>query len=124
MSFTGGEVSSLLDHFFGADSDSERVRQFWYSPNDAVSEADQTLKLDLSQPEIHSIAMAMTESVRLATAQSVTQRKRSEKRVERSIRSMKSAFQVQIVLHNVMFYLGVILIVASVVFAFRGNSLA
>ena len=124
MSFTSREVSALLDYFFGSASNSERVRQFWYSPKDAVNEATQTLRLDLSQPEINSIAIAMTESVRLATAQSVTQRKRSEQRVERSIRSMKSAFQVQIVMHNVMFYLGVSLIVAAVIFAFRGNSLA
>lgn len=122
MNSISRKVSTLLDYFFGSGSHSERVEQFWYSPKDALHEAIQTLGLALSQDEINSIATVMTESVRLATAQSVTQRKRSEQRVERSIRSMKSAFQVQIVMHNVMFYLGVSLIVAAVVCAFQGNS--
>jgi ABC-type multidrug transport system fused ATPase/permease subunit len=117
-------VSVLLDYLFGPNSHSERVEQFWYSPNDALHDANQTLRLDLSRDEITPIVTVITESVRMATAQSVTQRKRSEQRVERSIRSMKSAFRVQIVMHNVMFYLGVSLIMAAVVSAIKGHSLA
>jgi hypothetical protein len=124
MSFTSREMGRLLDYVFGDSSNAERVRLFWYSPKDSLNEAIETLELAISQEEINSIALVMTESVRLATTQSITQRKRSEQRVERSIRSMKSAFQVQIVMHNVMFYLGVSLIVTAVVCAFQGNSLA
>lgn len=121
MTISSKKVRTLLDYLLGPASNSERVRQFWYSPGDAIREADDALALGLSGEEIGSIAIVITEGIRLATEQSVLQQKRSEQRIERSIRSMKSSFRVQIVMHNVMFYLGATLVVASMVFAFLGK---
>lgn len=52
------------------------------------------------------------------------QKKRAEGRVEKSISDMKLAFKLSIYMHNVMFYLGVALVVFGIFGAFYGKTLA
>lgn len=52
------------------------------------------------------------------------QKKRAEKRVEKSISDMKLAFNLVICMHNVMFYLGVALVIVGILGAFYGKTLA
>lgn len=51
------------------------------------------------------------------------QKGRAERRIDKSIQAMKLAFRLTLVMHNVMFYLGVALVVIGVISAFSGRSL-
>jgi hypothetical protein len=52
------------------------------------------------------------------------QKRRAEGRVKRSISDMKLAFNLVICMHNVMFYLGVALVIVGILGAFYGKTLA
>lgn len=52
------------------------------------------------------------------------QKKQAEQRFERSISNMKLAFKLSIIMHNIMFYLGIALILVGIIIAFDGKSIA
>jgi ABC-type multidrug transport system fused ATPase/permease subunit len=123
MNLTNLELARLLDHLIGSKSDYGRVRELWYSPTEAVKMAVQQTGLS-PEPDYELIAMVLTENALRATDQAATQRRRSEARVNRSIRSMKASFIIMVVMHNTVFYLGVALVVLAAFWAFQGNAIA
>lgn len=94
------------------------------APEEVVRDAAQKLNLTLNGEELAFIAAALIEAGRIATAQGVIQKQRAEQRINQSIQAMRNAFRLMLVMHNVMFYLGVALIVISVISAFNGRAVA
>jgi ABC-type multidrug transport system fused ATPase/permease subunit len=115
--------SDELDKIFSYVLKNERNRLF-KAPEEAVRIAVQKEKITCGDEEIAFIASVLSAWSQVANSQYDIQRRYADQRIDKSIQAMRHAFHLTLVMYNVMFYLGVALVVIGVISAFNGRAIA
>ena len=118
------ELHKIMDYFYTDFHAGGRRRRLRVTPEEAVHDAAQELGIIWEDQDSSFVAAVLSEQIQIATAQSVAQKKQAERRTDQSIRAMRYAFRLTLLMHNVMFYLGVALIIVGVLSAFNGKAIA
>jgi hypothetical protein len=119
------EVNKVLEYFYvESPALQQRRSRFALYPEEAVRDAAKEMNLTLKDDDLLSLAKILNESFQVWVRLSLAQKQRAEKRIDQSINAMKRAYTLMLIMHNVMFYLGVALIVIGTINAFAGKTIS
>ena len=117
-------VSYLFDRNAPEEEQRSRQNRLRLTPEEAVRNAAQESSITYKDEEIPFVGAVLSEMVRAFTAQSVVQKQRAEERINQSIQALKHAFRLTLVMHNVMFYLGITLIIIGAFAGLTGRAIS
>lgn len=119
------EVDWVLNYFNKESPNMQQRRiNLSFYPEEAVRGAAIEKGFTLRDDELSFVSKVLNESVKVWTLLSLAQKQRAEKRINQSINAMKRAYNLMLIMHNVMFYLGVALIFIGIISAFGGKEIA
>jgi len=120
------DVHRILGYFSGQTPEKykELMLLLSVSPEQAVNDAKTEKKIDLNEEELLFISKVLNVRLDVWAHLSLAQKQRAEERINGSIQAMRQAFRLMLVMHNVMFYMGIALIVFGIIIAFQGKTIA
>jgi hypothetical protein len=121
-----GNVHKILDYFSRQTpvKYKELMLLLSVSPELAVKDAAVEKKIELNEEELLFISKVLNVRLDVWAHLSLDQKQRAEERINGSIQAIRQAFRLMLVMHNVMFYLGIALIVFGIIIAFQGKTIA